>query len=223
MNELYIFGAGEFAKIASSYFSDEGVYDIKGFVVDDEHFNDSCKSINAFPIFKFSEVFERFKSSEVRVFVAISASRMNLDRANVYERLKKLGCQFASYVSPKAFVSSKATLGENVFVFEENVIQNDVEIGDNTILWSGNHVGHQSKIGSHVFLSSHVVISGFCTIERYCYFGVNSTLVDHLFISQGTLVGAGSLILKDTEQNSVYVGNPAKKIDGKDPFKVNFR
>ena len=35
-------------------------------------------------------------------------------------------------------------------------------IGNNTIIWSGNHIGHHSKIGNNCFISSHVVVSGFC-------------------------------------------------------------
>jgi sugar O-acyltransferase (sialic acid O-acetyltransferase NeuD family) len=220
---LYIYGAGEFAEIAYSYFSEEGKYEFQGFVVDDSHYDKLNMDLLGFPIYSYSESVEKLNETDVRIFVAISASRMNMDRAAIYNKLKSLGCQFATFISSKAFVSPQARIGENVFIFEENVIQKGAEIGDNTILWSGNHIGHQSKIGSHVFFSSHVVVSGYCNIESYCYFGVNSTLVDHISVAQGTLVGAGSLILRNTEINSVYVGSPAKKIDGKDPFKVIFR
>lgn len=223
MQQLYIYGAGEFAQIAHFYFTEEGKYDFKGFIVDDDYYNSLEKDLLGFPIHRYSEIGKFLISSEVRVFIAISASRMNLNRAAIYEKLKQAGCCFANFISPRAYVSNHSKIGENVFIFEQNVIQNGTEIGDNTILWSGNHIGHQSKIGSHVFLSSHVVVSGFCNIESFCYFGVNSTLVDHLSIAQGTLVGAGSLILRDTERNSVYIGNPAKKIEGKDPFEVIFR
>jgi len=223
MQELYIYGAGEFAQIASFYFSEEGKYNFKGFVVDDEYFDSSKKFLLGFPVHRYSEVVQYLSSSEVKIFVAVSASRMNLNRATIFEKLKEAGCRFATFISPRAYVSPHSEIGDNVFIFEENVVQNGTEIGDDTILWSGNHIGHQTKIGSHVFLSSHVVVSGFCNIESFCYFGVNSTLVDHLSIARGTLVGAGSLILRDTEENSVYVGNPARKIEGKDPFKVNFR
>lgn len=223
MQELYIYGAGEFAQIAFFYFTEEGKYNFKGFIVDSDYYDASEKELHGFPVYRYSEVVQSLLSSEVSVFIAISASRMNLNRAAIYEKLKKAGCRFANYVSPQAFVSSHSKIGDNVFIFEENVIQNGVEIGDNTILWSGNHIGHQSKIGSHVFFSSHVVVSGFCSVASFCYFGVNSTLIDHLSIARGTLVGAGSLVLKDTVENSVYVGSPAKRIENKDPFEVIFK
>jgi sugar O-acyltransferase (sialic acid O-acetyltransferase NeuD family) len=223
VQKLYIFGAGEFAQIACEYFLETEAYDFKGFIIDADFKNIELESISGFPVFSFSEVEKLIVRSEVRIFVAISASQMNTSRTRVYNRLKLLGCNFATYISPKSFVSSKSTIGENVFIFEENVIQSGVSIGNNTVLWSGNHIGHQSTIGSNVFFASHVVLSGYCSVGEYCYFGVNSTIVDHLKIAPGTLIGAGSLILRDTEPNSVYVGSPGKRIEGKDPYKVIFR
>jgi sugar O-acyltransferase (sialic acid O-acetyltransferase NeuD family) len=223
MHDLYIFGVGEFAQIAHSYFREEEIYNFKGFVVDDEFFDFSQEFYRNYAVFKFSEICLDLAADNTKVFVAVSASRMNMNRANLYNRLKAIGCSFATYVSPFSYVSKDASIGENVFIFEENVIQNGVRIGNNSILWSGNHIGHQTKVGSHVFFSSHVVVSGYCRIEDNCYFGVNSTIVDHIHVAHGTLVGAASLILKDTEVDSVYVGNPAKKIEGRDPYTVIFR
>lgn len=223
MERLYIFGAGEFAHIAHSYFLKEGHYLFQGFVVDSVFANDSVTTKSGFPVFSLPDVLPLLLQDQTRVFVAISASQMNKKRAEVFNRLKELGCKFASYISPIGFFSDEATIGENVFIFEANVVQNGVHIADNTILWSGNHIGHQSRIASHVFLSSHVVISGFCEIDSFCYFGVNSTVADHVKIARGTLVGAGSLVLKDTESDSVFVGSPAKKVEGKNPYSVKFQ
>lgn len=225
MRRLYIFGAGEFASIAHKYFSEEGKYSLCGFVVDDLFFDkeQSVDKEKKTPIFKFSEISENLNEKDTDVFVAISASKMNTLREAVFQRLEALGCSFATYVSPYAFVSNDASLGSNVFVFENNVIQNGVTVGANSILWSGNHVGHHAKIGDNSFISSHVVISGYCQIGRNCYLGVNSTIVDHIEIGEMTLVGAGAVVTRNTEPSSVYVGSPAKKIDGKNPLEVDFR
>ena len=51
-----------------------------------------------------------------------------------------------------------------------------VTIADNVVLWSGNHIGHHSTIGANCFISSHVVVSGFCRIGEACFMGVNSTV-----------------------------------------------
>jgi len=79
-------------------------------------------------------------------------------------------------------------------------------------MWSGNHIGHHTKIGDNCFLSSHVVVSGLCKIGKNCFLGVNSTIANDLTIGDSCVIGAASNIVKDAVSNKVYVGNPAKGI-----------
>ena len=66
-----------------------------------------------------------------------------------------------------------------------------VEIGDDVVMWSGNHIGHHTIVKDHVMVTSHVVISGACTIEPYCFFGVNSTVRDETIVARETLGRCG--------------------------------
>src|SRR5690606_11663854 len=83
-------------------------------------------------------------------------------------------------------------------------------IGSNTILWSGNHVGHHSSIGDHCFIASHVVVSGSCRVENNVFIGVNATLHDSTVIAEECLVGAGAIITKDTKPKEVFVPTATK-------------
>jgi acyl-[acyl carrier protein]--UDP-N-acetylglucosamine O-acyltransferase len=105
-------------------------------------------------------------------------------------------------------------------ILEDNTIQPFTTIGNNVVMWSGNHIGHHGQIKDHVFFTSHVVLSGHCVVESYSFFGVNSTIRDYTSIAQGTLVGMASAITKETEEWSIYVGNPAKKVPGKKSFEA---
>jgi UDP-3-O-[3-hydroxymyristoyl] glucosamine N-acyltransferase len=89
---------------------------------------------------------------------------------------------------------------------EHNTIQPFVEIGENVILWSGNHIGHHSRVGDNCFISSHVVISGGVSIGANTFIGVNATLRDNIKIGSHNVIGAGALILNDTEDYAVYPG-----------------
>ncbi len=78
-------------------------------------------------------------------------------------------------------------------------------------MWSGNHIGHHGVIKDHVLFTSHVVLSGHCIVEPFCFFGVNATIRDGLYIAEGTLVAMSACITKDTEAWGVYTGIPARK------------
>jgi acyl-[acyl carrier protein]--UDP-N-acetylglucosamine O-acyltransferase len=93
---------------------------------------------------------------------------------------------------------------------EDNTIQPFVEIGSNVTLWSGNHIGHDTIIEDHCFISSHVVVSGHVHIHEYSFIGVNATLRNSITIAPETLVGAGAIIMRDTVARGVYLPQRAE-------------
>ena len=57
-------------------------------------------------------------------------------------------------------------------------------------------MGHHSKIGNNVFIASHAVISGRCTIGDNCFVGVNATFRDNISVAEDCVIGAGALCLR---------------------------
>jgi len=100
------------------------------------------------------------------------------------------------------------------------VIQPFVRIGNNCILWSGNHVGHRTVVCDNVFVASHAVISGYCEIGENSFIGVNSTFNDHVKVAPDNVIGAGALVTRDTEPGRIYVGSPARAVPGKSSLDV---
>ena len=83
------------------------------------------------------------------------------------------------------------------------MIQPFVTIGNNVVLWSGNHIGHRTIVHDHCFISSHVVISGFCEIGENSFLGVNTSVADKVKIGEDCLIGIGCIIAKDVAPNSI--------------------
>jgi len=212
MKGIVIVGTNPLAEIAFEYFNSkyEFVNIVAGFSVEKK-----CVDKEVFMkrmVVPFEDIEMNFPPSRYSVFISVGYDNMNDDRTRLYLQAKEKGYDFASYISPHAFVWDKSKIGENCFIFENNVIQPFVEIGNNCILWSGNHVGHHTKIGDNCFISSHVVISGECNIGRNCFFGVNSTVANTLNIGDYCLIGSATNVVKDCKPNKVYVGNPARAI-----------
>ena len=213
--KIIIVGAGETAEIAYEYFTYDSPYEVVAFSVEKEFLN--RQELFGLPVVPFEELENLYDPVEYEVFVAISYTQLNRVRTRLYKEAKRKGFSVVSYVSSKAFVWRNVEIGENCFIFENNVLQYGVKVGNNVIFWSGNHVGHQSVIKDNCFISSHVVISGFCEVGENCFFGVNSCLGDNLKIAKDCIIGAGAVVLRDTEEAKVYVGNPAKPL-GKSSF-----
>jgi sugar O-acyltransferase (sialic acid O-acetyltransferase NeuD family) len=206
--KLVIFGAGEFAEIACEYFSHDSPYEVVAFAVERDYLTRA--EIDGRPVIAIDEVETRFPPVSHSAFVAVTYTKLNRVRARLFSVAKKMGYAIASYVSSRAFVWRNVSIGENVFVFENNVIQHHARIEDDVVLWSGNHVGHRSSIGAHCYISSHVVISGYCSIGEYSFIGVNATIADNVKIGRDCLIGAGAVILKDTSDDKIYRATAAE-------------
>lgn len=217
--KLIIVGAGEFASIAYEYFTYDSDYEVVAFAVDREYINEEV--LYSIPVIPFDEIETKFCPNEYEAFVAIPASKLNQTRTEFYKKMKAKGYKLASYISSQAFCWRNAEIGDNCFIFENNTIQPFVKIGNNVVLWSGNHVGHQSIIHDNVFVSSHVVISGYCEIGENCFLGVNSTFNDNTSIPKFSILASGSLVnRKLAEEERIYMGSPARSIPNKSALTV---
>ena len=207
---LVLVGAGEFAQIACEYFEHDSDYDVVAFCVERAYLAQTTLADR--PVLAYEDLEAYYPPSEVELFVAIPATQLNRLRTRLYQEGKRRGYRFATYVSSRAFVWRNAQLGENSFIFENNVIQPFVRIGNNCILWSGNHIGHRTVLHDNVFVASHAVISGYCQIGEHCFIGVNSAFNDGVKVAPDCVVGSGALVVRDTEPGKVYVGAPAQPL-----------
>lgn len=210
MKKIIIFGDDQQAELAYWFFTNDSDYTVSAFTVDKEFITKT--SLFEIPVIPFEDVIKSHPPDKFYAFVAIGYSKINKIRKDKYNILKSHGYTLPSYISSKATILNKK-IGDNCLILEDNTIQPFVEIGNNVTIWSGNHIGHHSKIMDHCFIASHVVISGGVEIRESCFLGVNSTIRDHIVIEENNVIGAGAIIMSSTKQGEVYV---PKRTDPRD-------
>lgn len=209
MSKIIIFGIQDFAELAHYYLENDSEHEVVAFCVNKEYLPEKLE-FKGLPIVEFEQVEKQFPTSEFKFFAPMSPTKMNRLRESIYNDIKAKGYEMISYISSRATIYNN-TIGDNCFILEDNTIQPFTKIGNNVVLWSGNHIGHHGIIEDHVMFTSHVVMSGHCKIEKYSTLGVNSTIRDGITISEGTFIAMGACIVKSTEPWSLYKGNPAVK------------
>lgn len=213
-NKLVIFGAAEIASLAKYYFDHDSDYEVVAFTVDDSY----CESdtFEGLPLIPWSQVDKRFPPSDFNMHVALSYMKLNQFRQEKYEQAKAANYNLVSYVSTKSVTWPDLSIGDNCFILENQTIQPTCKIGNNVMLWSGNHIGHGTEIDDHAYLASHVVVSGHCKIGKRCFIGVNATLRDFLTIGDDCFITMDASIIKDMQSGSVAFGNQAEIMDADD-------
>lgn len=214
--KLVIVGEGETGELAYEYFTCDSNFEVVAFSAEKSYMKKD--SLFGLPVIPFEDIANLYNPKNYKMFIAISFTELNRVRTRLYQQAKIKGYQLASYVSSKAFVWRNVEIGENCFILENNVLQYHVKIGNNVTLWSGNHIGHRTSIRDNCFVSSQVTISGFCEVGENCFIGVNACIADGLKIAKDCLIGAGTVVLQNTFEGLVYVGNPAKPLPNKTSF-----
>ena len=187
-NKVIIFGILDTAELAHYYLTNDSEYEVVAFTVNKEYMKgDTFTPINSdksYPVVPFEELENTYPPSDYLFFAPMTGVKMNNVRKRIYEEGKEKGYEYISYVSSKATVCDNK-IGENCFILEDNTLQPFTEIGNNVVMWSGNHIGHHGKIEDHVFFTSHVVLSGHCLVKERAWIGVNATIRDYITIGEG--------------------------------------
>jgi len=218
--KLVIVGDSAFAEVAYECFTHDSPYEVVGFAVEAAYLQRD--SLFGLPVVAFETMHERFPPDTTDFYAALVYTQLNRLRTRLYRAAKARGYKPASYVSSRAFVWHNVRMGEHCFVFEDNTVQPFASLGDNVVLWSGNHVGHHSKVGDHVFVSSHVVISGFCDIGASSFLGVNASLGNNVTLGADNWIGPGVVVTTSTEPDQILrVEQPAPaRVPARRYFKV---
>lgn len=122
----------------------------------------------------------------------------------------------------KVNVRENSKIGNNVKLGTLSDIQGYCEIGNYVSLHSNVHIGQKSKINDYVWIFPYVVLTNDPTppsetlvgviIDSFAIIATGSVILPGIHIYEDTLVGAGSIVTRDVNKETVVVGNPAKEI-----------
>lgn len=204
MDGVVIFGAGQIAEVVHYYLTRDSAHKVRAFCVDAEYLKEPTTL--GLPVVPFENLEAEFPPDRFGIFVAMSFRKVNQLRAEKLAQAEARGYRAISYVNSRATVWDGFVAQPNTFIMDENTVQPYARIGRDTIVWSGNHIGHHSVIGDHCFIASHAVISGAVIVGDFTFVGVNATIRDNVSVGRSCVIGAGALVLKDAADFEVYMG-----------------
>lgn len=117
-------------------------------------------------------------------------------------------------------------IGENCNICDFVFIESGVRIGNNVTIKCGVYLWNETIIEDDVFIGPNATFTNdrFPRSKKYdkpfestilkkgCSIGANCTILPGLTIGENSMVGAGSVVIKNVNANSIVVGNPAKQI-----------
>ncbi|NGQ91508.1 acyl-ACP--UDP-N-acetylglucosamine O-acyltransferase [Rhodobacter sp. HX-7-19] len=86
-------------------------------------------------------------------------------------------------------------------------------VGDDVLIMTGAHVGHDAQIGNRVILVNHVAIAGHCVLGDDVIVGGLSGVHQFVRIGQGAIIGAVTMVTNDVIPYGL-VQAPRGELDG---------
>lgn len=75
------------------------------------------------------------------------------------------------------------------------------------------HIAHNAHIGKNAVVVACAEVSGSCNIGENTWVGPNACIRDQRNVGFNTMIGMGSVVVKNIPDNEVWAGNPAKKFE----------
>ena len=122
--------------------------------------------------------------------------------------------KFPNLVAPNVNFLHKESLnmGQGNLLFFGTRVSCEVTIGNFNLLNGFVSLGHDVTIGDFNVLGPMVRLSGNVTINDENFFGVQSIVLQGLKMGNKTKVGANSVIIRNTKDETLYMGNPATRV-----------
>ncbi len=127
----------------------------------------------------------------------------NIQRRNLFLRLKQLGCSFPTLISPTAVVSPNARIDEGAVICHRAVVQTCAHIGANSIINTAAVVEHDCFVAPSVQLAPMVALSGGVRIGEGTLLGTGVSVNVDVSIGEFCLVSPGLPVTQNLPDHAV--------------------
>jgi sugar O-acyltransferase (sialic acid O-acetyltransferase NeuD family) len=183
-----LIGGGGHCKACIDVIEATGEWDVLGILDLPER---AGEQVLGYPVVGTDEEVGHYVAAGAHFLVCLGQIRTASLRRNAYERVKAAGGTLATIVSPLAYVSPSAILGEGTIVMHRAVVNVSAIIGDNVIINTMALVEHDATVGSHCHVSTAAVLNGGARIGVGSFVGSNAVVIQGATVPEDDFVPAG--------------------------------
>ena len=205
MTSVLVFGSAGHASVLIDAINLVGELRVVGFLDDTEPAGAMKKGLPVLGGFNdFSAISRRENCKHI-----VLAIGDNWWRRKTYNELASFGFHFPIVKHPSATVSSSSVLAAGSAILANSHIGPNSDIGKLCIVNSGSSVDHDCKLADFSSLAPGVFMGGLVEIGECSHLGVGACVSDRKKIGKHTVVGTGSVVVRDIPDFAVAYGNPA--------------
>jgi sugar O-acyltransferase (sialic acid O-acetyltransferase NeuD family) len=189
--KILLIGGGSQCKSDIDVIEQANIYEIYG-IIDVQ--NKVGERLLGYPILGTDEEILFFKK-EVDVFhISIGQIGLSDKRANLFNILEKQGLKFPVIVSPLAYVSKHAQIGDGTIIAHHVIVNACATIGKNCIINTKSLIEHDAIIGDNCHIATGAIINGGVNVGRDSFIGSGAVSKQNSTVPSGSFIKANSII-----------------------------
>jgi sugar O-acyltransferase (sialic acid O-acetyltransferase NeuD family) len=138
----------------------------------------------------------------------------NWSRFKVYNSIieQMPSFEFVNAIHPSVVIGKNVDLGFGVVMMAGVIVNPLAKIGNFTFFATGCQIEHDCIIEDYASVSAGSVMGGYVKIGKFSAITLGVVILDRLTIGENSVIGSGSLVLKDIPNNVLAHGNPINRL-----------
>ena len=186
--EIVLVGGGGHCHSVLDVIEQENRFTIKGIIDNNLPLN---HNVLDYKIIGADKDIPHLAKDQVYFLITVGQIKSYSVRLKLAKLLEKHECKIASVISPRAYVSRHANIGEGTVVMHNAFVNANAQIGKHCIINTNAGIEHDSIIGDFCHVSTGAIVNGDCTVGDGCFLGSHSTISNGIKIIENSVIGAG--------------------------------
>ena len=200
MDEIILIGSGGHARACIDVIELSGQFKIVGFVEKNE--KDNQVSLG-YPIIGTDDNLLNLRKRYNYAFIAVGQIKSAGTRIRLCQLLEKMDYTLPVIISPRAYVSKHAEIGEGTMIMHNAIVNANAKIGKNCIINNKALIEHDAIIGNHSHVATGAIVNGEVVVGDESFLGSGVVTKQCISIGNNCIIGAGVVLKNDIESNQV--------------------
>jgi sugar O-acyltransferase (sialic acid O-acetyltransferase NeuD family) len=186
-----LIGGGGHCAACIDVIEQQNIFEIAGIVEKDA----ADEAVLGYPILGNDEELIRLRASCDYAFITVGQIKSPSIRIQLFLYAKSLGFTMPTIVSPRAYVSKHASIGEGTIIMHDALINSRATVGSNCIINTKALVEHDGVIEDNCHISTATVINGGAVVRQGTFVGSNAVTKESAKTRENDFIKAGSLFM----------------------------
>jgi len=165
-------------------------YEIVGFVD-----KDANSELLGYPLLGNDESLAELRCKFDYALITVGQITSPAVRNRLFQQAKMLGYTFPSIISPRAYVSRHAEIGEGTIIMHDALINTRANVGRNCIINSKALVEHDAVVEDDCHIATGAIVNGGTLVRRGTFIGSNAVTKEGVKTNENDFIKAGSLFM----------------------------